>query len=121
MAVCFVISVTAMVGTAKKDNYNPAWGPNSRNAYNTAYNQRLVSGHTAGAAFGFVDGYDACKTGLDINSGDSKTRHISTSSTSAQALGKVDGYNDGIDDTYFINYDRGYRECKDNGQQNTGW
>jgi hypothetical protein len=108
----FLITGTSIVVSADQDNFNPngTWGPNSIANYNAAYKQQHNAGAHAGQIDGKKDGTSDAQSGLNPNDGNSANYHKSTTAISAQALGTIDGWNDGIDSTYSKAYDTAYNK-----------
>ena len=88
-----------MVVTATHNNFNPNWGSKSQAAYKAAYNSAFKNGQKVGTSDGTRDGTKDCNN-WQADEPDFSKYHRSTTATAAQILGRVDGYNDGINDTY---------------------
>ena len=110
LVAIFVTTVTSIAVSAVNDNFNPSgtWGPNSIANYNAAYAQQYTVGASAGQIDGANDGKSDAQSGLTANDGHSANHHKSTTALAAQALGTIDGWNDGIDSTYSTAYDTAY-------------
>lgn len=109
----FITTVTSIAVSALQDNRNSAWGPITTGNYITAYNTEFPLGSAAGTADGTSDGANDAKTGLaPIDTQTAKHHHSATGIIVPQTLGKIDGWNDGIDSTYSAAYDTAYSKVQ---------
>jgi hypothetical protein len=114
----FIVSLTVEAISANRDHFDPSWGQNTISAYEKEYNMSTGNGAIVGMYDGISDGDLDCRHGLD-DAPDSSKYHKTTTSKSAQSLGKIDGFNDGFDKWYDHFYDNAYKQCVNSGKINT--
>ena len=115
LAICFLMSVTAVTVSASID---PSWGPIAKQNYNEAYANGNQAGKGDGYNAGNIAGSNDCSTGLG-NSGGITSSNVAPKSNAPADIGYADGYNQAYVLEYQQGYSNGFSACQANQQQGT--